>query len=177
MRLGAVDAGLLPLVVVATAPSPDIELITLAGERYTVEQRLTTFHLASVVLDPYTNESSWVLRTAARILSVLRGADARVNFVVTCGADDARAFLGPLAEQFLVFCDPDRTFVRSLGLATLPAFVFLRVDGTVPAAAEGWDPLQWKAVADAIAEATAWTSPTIPEAGDPGPFHGTPALT
>lgn len=160
----------------ATAPSPDIELITLAGDTYTVEQRLTTFHMASVVLDPYTNESSWVLKSAARILAELSGTDARVNFVITCGPDDAKAFLGPLAEEFLVFCDPDRAFVKSLGLATLPAFVFLRIDGTVPAAAEGWDPETWRAVAEAIAEATAWTAPTIPAPGDPGPFHGTPAL-
>ena len=101
---------------------------------------------------------------------------ARVNFVLTCAADDARAVLGPLAEEFLVFCDPDRIFVRSLGLATLPAFVFVRIDGTVPAAAEGWNPAEWKAVAEVIAEATAWTAPTIPAPGDPGPFHGTPAL-
>ncbi len=170
------SVGLLPFAPVATTPSPDIELVTLAGDMYTVEQRLTTFHLASVVLDPYTNESSWVLKSAARILAALSGTDARVNFVLTCAADDARAFLGPLAEEFLVFCDPDRIFVRSLGLATLPAFVFLRIDGTVPAAAEGWNPAEWKAVAEVICEATAWSPPTIPAPGDPGPFHGTPAL-
>ncbi len=167
---------MLPLPAVVTAPSPDIELTTLDGDAYTLEQRLTTFHLASVVLDPYTNESSWVLKSAARILAGFRGADARVNFVLTCGPDDARAFLGPLAEEFLVFCDPQRAFVRSLGLAELPAFVFVRVDGTVPAAAEGWDPAQWRKVADVIAEATAWLAPPIPFTGDPGPFHGTPAL-
>ncbi|MEO5722968.1 MAG: hypothetical protein ABIQ39_02135 [Ilumatobacteraceae bacterium] len=160
----------------ATAPSPDIELITLDGDAYTVEQRLTTFHLASVILDPYTNESSWVLKTAARILAGLRGTDARVNFVLTCTPEEARAFLGPLVDEFMVFCDPQRAFVRSLGLGTLPAFVFLRVDGTVPAAAEGWDPVEWRAVADVIAETTVWSRPTIPMPGDPGPFRGTPAL-
>ena len=160
----------------ANAPSPDIELTTLDGDAYTVEQRLTTFHLASVVLDPYTNESSWVLKSAARILAAFSGADARCNFVLTCEPADARTFLGPLADEFLVFCDPQRAFVRSLGLATLPAFVFVRVDGSVPAAAEGWDPVQWRAVAEVIAADTAWTAPPIPAAGDPGPFHGTPAL-
>lgn len=160
----------------ATAPSLDIELTTLAGDAYTLEQRLTTFHMASVILDPYTNESAWVLKPAARILAGLRGADARVNFVVTCGPDDAARFLGPLAEEFLVFCDPDRNFVKGLGLATLPAFVFVRVDGTVPAAAEGWNPTAWHEVAEAIAEATAWSVPSIVGPGDPSPFHGTPAL-
>src|SRR4029079_18918054 len=124
--LGWLDRRLLGLPAVATAPSLDIELITLAGDAYTLEQRLTTFHLASVILDPYTNESSWVLKPAARILAELRGADVRVNFVATCGPNDARRFLAPLADEFLVFCDPDRAFVKGLGLATLPAFVFVR---------------------------------------------------
>jgi hypothetical protein len=167
---------LLGFCAVANAPSLDIELITLAGDAYTVEQRLTTFHLASVILDPYTNESSWVLKPAARILAALSGADVRVNFVVTCGPADARRFLGPLADEFLVFCDPDRAFVKSLGLATLPAFVFLRVDGTVPAAAEGWNPAEWHQVAEVIAETTAWLPPTELAPGEPSPFHGTPAL-
>lgn len=141
-----------------------------------LEQWLTTFHLASVVLDPYTNESSWILKTATRILEGLRGSDARVNFVVTADADDTRRFLGPLVDDFLVFCDPERTFVTSLGLAQLPAFVFVRVDGVVAAATEGWDPDEWRRVAAEIVASTSWTVPTIPAAGDPGPFRGSPAL-
>ena len=77
-----------------------------AAEPGPLEEWLTTFHLATVVLDPYTNESSWILPTATRILEGLRGSDARVNFLVTADDDDARAFLGPLVEQFLVFTDP-----------------------------------------------------------------------
>lgn len=139
-----------------------------------VMEWLTTFHLASVVLDPYTNESSWVLRSATRILEQFRGSHARINFVVTAGADDARTFLGPLTERFLTFCDPDRHVARGLGLATLPAFVFVRVDGNVVASAEGWQPHEWEAVADAIAATTSWSSLDVPGPGDPGPFHGTP---
>jgi hypothetical protein len=161
---------------VATNAPSDLVLTPIGGEPRPLQEWLTTFHLASVVIDPYTNESSWILPTAARILEALRGADARVNFVVTADADDATAFLGPLATRFLVFCDPDRTTVKALGLEQLPAFVFIRVDGTVPAAAEGWDPTAWRLVADVIAGATAWSRPTIPEPGDPGPFRGSPAL-
>ena len=160
----------------ATNPSADLVLTPLAGEARPLHDWLDMFLMCPVVLDPYTNESSWVLKPAARILAGLRGADARVNFVATCGPADAKRFLGPLAEEFLVFCDPDRAFVRSLGLATLPAFVFLRVDGTVPAAAEGWDPAAWHAVAEVIAETTAWSVPSLVAPGDPSPFHGTPAL-
>ena len=66
--------------------------------------------------------------------------------------------------------------LRGAGLEGLPAFVFIRVDGTVPAAAEGWDPKEWRAVAEAITAATAWKAPDIPVIGDPGAFHASPAL-
>ena len=76
-----------------------------------------------------------------------------------------------------MFCDPDRAAVKALGLSQLPAFVFIRVDGTVPAAAEGWNPAEWRAVADDDRRPPPRGGrPTIPVAGDPGPFHGTPAL-
>ena len=175
-HIGVRCAGALPSAAVASNPALDTKLTALGGDTRPLEEWLTTFHLASVVLDPYTNESSWVLKTAARILENLRGTDARVNFVVTADAEGARAFLGPLTDDFLVYIDPDRQFVRTLGLAQLPAFVFIRIDGTLQACAEGWDAEEWRAVAEQIATTTAWISPTIPVAGDPGPFHGTPAL-
>jgi hypothetical protein len=154
----------------------DLVLSPIGAEPRPLEEWLTTFHLATVVLDPYTNESSWILGTATRVLEGLRGSDARVNFLVTADERDTRAFMGPLLQDFLVFTDPDRTAVKALGLTELPAFVFIRVDGTVAAAAEGWTASSWRAVADVITTATAWRSPDIPVVGDPGPFHGSPAL-
>lgn len=154
----------------------DVSLSTIGGESRPLSEWLTTFHLASVVLDPYTNESSWLLGTAGRVLEAFRGASVRVNLVVTCTPEEATQYLGPLAAQFMVFCDPDRAFVRTLGLASLPAFVFVRSDGTVEATAEGWNPAEWRAVAKAIADNCAWLAPSIPAAGDPSPFRGTPAL-
>ena len=152
-------------------------LTPLGGEARPLEEWLTTFHLASVVLDPYTNESSWILKTAARILE---GCAAP-----TCGstssspADGRRrpAFLGPLADEFLVFCDPDRAFVKALGLATA-AGVRLhprRRHACRPPPRAG-RPTAWRAVADAIADDDGVVGADIPVAGDPGPFHGTPAL-
>jgi hypothetical protein len=146
------------------------------GQGRPVMEWLTTFHLASVVLDPYTNESSWILRAASRVLEQFRGSDARINLIVTAGPIEARTFLGPLADRFLVFCDPDRSVVKAMGLNELPAFVFTRVDGVVAAAAEGWNPSEWEAVADAIAEVTWWTSIPVPGPGDPGAFRGSPSL-
>jgi hypothetical protein len=134
------------------------------------------FHLASVVIDPYTVESAWVLPVAARLLRSFSGAAARVNFLVTAPEADARAFLGPLADEFLVFVDPDRAVVKALGLEHLPAYVFLLEDGTVGASAEGWDPHAWAQVSDVIAETTSWSRPTPRVAGEPGAFAGSPAL-
>ena len=132
----------------ASSVNLDTTLTAISGESRPLEEWLTTFHLASVVLDPFTNESSWVLQPATRILEAFRGADVRVNLVVTCTSDEAKQFLGPLVDKFLVFCDPDRRFVRGLGVKTLPAFVFVRGDGSVYAAAEGWNPTEWRAVAE-----------------------------
>ncbi len=159
----------------ATKLPDDLSLAPLDGEARGLSEWLTTFHLASVVLDPYTNESSWILKTAVRILEEFRGSDARVNFIVTADQDDAHAFLGPLTERFLVFCDPDRSVVRAMGLEQLPAFVFTRVDREVVVAAEGWNSAEWHTVAEAIAETTRWNVPTIPAPGDPVGFAGTPA--
>ena len=157
-------------------PSSDLVLSSLTGQARTLREWLTTFHLASIVLDPYTNESSWILNTAVRIMRQFSGAAVRVNFVVTCGPEDARTYLGPLADEFLVFCDPDRAAVKALGLSELPAFILVRQDGSVPVAAQGWNSADWKAVAETVAHLTAWTKPAIPAPGDPGPFRGTPAL-
>jgi hypothetical protein len=176
MGHGERPVGLLPSAAVATNPSVDLVLHPLDGEARPLGQWLTTFHMASVVLDPYTNESSWILPTAARILEGFREADTRANFVVTADATSARRFIGPLAKRFLVFADPARELVKAVGLTELPAFVFLRVDGTVPALAQGWNANEWRTVAEEIARTTSWRQPDIPAPGDPGPFHGTPAL-
>jgi hypothetical protein len=174
--IGERPRGLLPSLLVAKDPPADLLLSPLGSESRPLSEWLTTFHLATVALDPYTNESSWILPTAVRILEGLRGSDARVNFLVTATEDDTKAFLGPLVNEFLVFVDDDRSVVKALGLEALPAFVFVRVDGTVPAVAEGWKPAEWRSVAESITEVTAWSPPDIPTLGDPGPFHGTQAL-
>jgi hypothetical protein len=157
---------------VATKLPDDLTLAPLGSEPRQLDEWLTIFHLASVVLDPYTNESSWVLKSAVRILEGFRGSDARVNFVVTAEDADVRRFLGPLCDQFLVFCDPERKIVKAMGLERLPAFVFVRVDGEVAAKAEGWNPAAWREVAEVVAETAYWRAPVIPAAGDPSPFAG-----
>ena len=157
-------------------PSLDLTLTPVGREGRTLREWLTTFHLASVVLDPFTNESSWILETAVRVMRQFSGAAVRVNFIITCDPDEARAFLGPYADEFLVFCDPERHAVRALGMTELPAFVLIQSNGAIPAAAQGWTAAEWKDVATQVATLTAWSKPTLPAPGDPGSFRGTPAL-
>jgi hypothetical protein len=160
---------------VATDPPGDLVLTPVHGEARPLAGWLLTFHLAIVVLDPFTRESSWLLETAGRILENFRGADCRVCFLLTSTADEARQFLGPWADRLLVFADPDRTAVTAMGLNELPAFVHIRMDGSIAGAAEGWDPEAWREVAGGLAAAMSWIAPTIPAADDPLPFAGSAA--
>lgn len=159
----------------ATDPPPDLTLAPINGEPRSIEEWLTTFQLAIVVLDPFTNESSWLLETSGRILLHFREADCRVAFVMTATAEQAREFLGPWAERILTFSDPDRGFVKTLGLNELPAFLHIRGDLKVAGAAEGWDPHEWRLVANGLAENMSWSAPLIPEVGDPSPYAGSAA--
>ena len=166
----------LPTVcAVATEVAGDVLLTPLKGEAKSLEQWTTTFHLALVVLDPFTYESSWILETAVRIFRVFTEADCRVAFLVTGSTDEARQFVGPLAQEFLVFADPDRTAVQAMGLETLPAFVHLNQLHQVDTKAEGWDPESWREVATQLATVMSWRAPQIPVPSDPVPFAGTPA--
>jgi hypothetical protein len=161
--------------VVNQAPG-DVSLSTIAGERRTLAEWVTNFHLVLFAVDPYTNESSWLLRTMVRIMDNFAGADCRVAFLCTSDADDATAFLGPLTDQFLTFADADRSVVKALGVEQLPAVVHLSTDLTVQGAAQGWHPAQWRAVCDRLTQQMSWGKVLIPERSDPVAFAGAPAL-
>lgn len=161
---------------VASAVPNDLPLHVVGGDTRPLGEWTTTFHLALMVLDPYTYESSWILSTAGRILRNFADADCRTAFLVTSDDADARQFLGPWAEEFLAFADADRLVVKGLGLDGLPAFVHLNMSNEVEAVAEGWDPDTWRAVAEQLADTMSWRRPTIPMPEDPVPFASTPAL-
>ena len=120
--------------------APDTPFTSLSGDTRPLEEWTTTFHLALVVLDPFTYESAWILATGGRILRTFAEADCRTAFVVTCDVEAARQFIGPWADDLLVFVDPDRLAVKGLGLEQLPAFVHVNQANQVEAKAEGWDP-------------------------------------
>lgn len=159
----------------AVAPPPELDLQPLRGNARPLSDWVTTFHLVLVVLDPFTYESSWILQSARRILTAFSGADCRASILVTANDDDTKRFLGPIADEFLVFTDPSRMIVKGLELETLPALVHLDQNLQVVGAAEGWDPEQWHDVADVLAQLMSWTTPQIPGPDDPGAFPGSPA--
>lgn len=157
-------------------PPLDLVLTPISGEGRSLSQWLTMFHLVVVALDPFTNESAWILPTATRILRTYDQADCRVAWLVTGTPEECRQFLGPLATEILTFADPDREAVKAFGLDQLPAIIHLGLDGTVINAAEGWHPLEWKAVTETLSQMMRWSRPVIPAPGDPAPFDGSPAV-
>ena len=158
-----------------TQVSEDTKLTAVGGQTYTIGEWTTTFQLLTVVIDPYTHESAWLLETAGRILSTFSGADCRVAWTVTADERDAQRFLGPWAERFLTFADPDRALVEALDLERLPALVYLRQDRAIMGIAQGWDPEEWEQLGALVGKVTSWSHPKLPAAGDPGPFEGSPA--
>jgi hypothetical protein len=160
---------------VSAQVSLDLPLKPVDNDERTMGEWLTNFHLAAVVLDPYTHESAWILETARRILAHFRGADCRVAFVVSGTEAEARQFLGPIVDEVLTLCDPDRDFVKGAELEQLPAFLHVAQDGTVVARAEGWDPAAWRDVAVALSKRMHWSYPLIPAAGDPVAYPGSAA--
>jgi hypothetical protein len=162
---------------VASNPPSDLVFTPLTGKGFALSAWVVQYHLLLAVLDPYTNESTWVLKTAARVLETFDQADCRVGFVLAgASADDAREYLGPYADQFLVFPDPDRSIVKGFSFDRLPALVHVSNDGTIVNAVEDWDPDAWQAVTDELARIMHWTGPVLPGPKDPVAFRGTAAL-
>ncbi len=156
---------------VAAAP-PDLVLDSLRGDGYALRDWLTSYSMCLVAIDPYTHESAWILETAGRILDHYSPADVRVGWLATTDDDGCRQFLGPWAERFLTFPDPNRDAVTAFGVERLPALVYIRSDGALTVV-DGWDPAGWRAVAHSLSENLAWSRPIIPQPGDPTPYSGT----
>jgi hypothetical protein len=160
---------------VVTNPPLDLPLAPINGEPRPLAQWVTTFHLVLVALDPFTNESAWILPTASRLLINYQEADCRIAWLVSGTASECRQFLGPWAREILTFADPDRVAIKGFGLDYLPALLHVAIDGTLIAAAEGWDPVPWRALTDNLSRTLSWNRPTMPLPSDPMPFPGTPA--
>ena len=158
----------------ATNPPPDLVLSSINGRARTVRQWLVTFHLLFVAVDPDSERSSWIVPTAARVLTGYEQADCRVAWLVAGTGADARRFLGRWATEILTFADPDLAVVRAFGLGSLPAIVHVGMDGSVVNAVEGWDPAEWRRLTADLSRIVGWSRPVIPVPSDPGPFAGKP---
>jgi hypothetical protein len=153
---------------VAKNPDPTLELATSKGVSRTLDDWSTMFQMCLVILPDRPEASSWI-PIARRIFSVLGDSDARVAYVVPSTPAIAQRILGPDEAKMATFVDPDRVLVKSLGLEHLPALVYLRQDTTVGAAAEGWDPAAWQAVAKEVARAMKWSVPDVVPPGTDAP--------
>lgn len=155
----------------AKNPDPTLKLTSLPGVTRTLDDWLTMFHLCLIVLPDRVEAAAW-LPVIRRIFKVFGDADCHTAVCITGNDQIARRILDVASREFLVFVDPDRELVTSLGLAQLPAFVHLRQDTTLVNAAEGWDPHAWQRVADGLALAMAWSAPTVSGPDDPRPTEG-----
>ena len=102
-----------------------------------------------------------------RMYATLGDSDARTIVCVAANESITRRIIGDAAERWLTFCDPDQKLATALGLERLPAFVHLRQDTSLVAAAQGWSVSEWQRVADELAKKEHWTSPRISAPGNP----------
>ena len=157
----------------AKNPDPLLPITSYAGKTRTLDAWATVFNLAIVVL-PDRPEGSSFLGIVDRIFATLGDSDVRTIICVPTTPAIAKRILGAEVENWLVWCDPDRALVDSLGLERLPAFEHLRQDTTLVSAAQGWSPSEWQKVANEIARHEKWTSPIVSGPGDPRPTPGWP---
>ncbi len=149
-------------------------LDSIRGKGFPVRDWLTSFPLVMVVLDPFTNESAWILETAGKLLEHFQPSDVRTAFLLGADDDECRQFLGPWAERFLTFADPERKTITQLGLEQLPGLAIIQPTLEIQVA-DGWNPEGWHDLVSPLAKMLSWSLPLIPAPGDPAPFVGTPA--
>jgi hypothetical protein len=155
---------------VASTISTDVVLTPLTGKGRTLDNWLTTFHLAVVALDPFTREGAWIFPIATRVLTHFTQADVRVALLLPATPDECRMFLGPWANSLLCFSDPQSEAIKGMGFDRLPVFAHIAMDGTLEGKAVGWQPDEWQAVVDNLARVTGWSSTLVQRDGDPAPF-------
>lgn len=157
----------------AKNPDPLLAITSYQGKTRTLDDWATVFNLAIVVL-PDRPEGASFLGIVDRIFDTFGDSDVRTIICVPATAPIAKRILGDHLDKTLVWCDPERAFVNSLGLERLPAFVHLRQDTTLVSCAQGWSPTEWQKVADELARHEHWTSPIISGSTDPSPTPGWP---
>ena len=152
-------------------PDPTLELTSITGVTRTLDDWATVFNLAIVLLPARPEASAWV-PVIDRMYATLGDSDVRTIVCVAANEAITRRIIGDAADRWLTFCDPDQKLATSLGLERLPAFVHLRQDATLVAAAQGWSVTEWQRLADQLAQHSHWTSPRISAPDNPRPTPG-----
>jgi hypothetical protein len=158
---------------VPKSPDPNLKLASTKGVTRTLDDWSTMFHLCLVILPPRP-EAAVFIPVAERIFKLFGDSDCRTAFCVVGNEFIAKGVLGEAADRYLSFVDEGGELAKSLGLRRLPAFVHLRQDTSLGAAAEGWNPAEWQQVAKELAKAMAWSVPTVAGPYDPLPTAGWP---
>lgn len=152
----------------AKNPDPALPLTHIDGTTRPLDDWLTMFHFALVVL-PDSPDAVRFVPVAEEIFKVFGDADCRTALVFPSTAGIARRVLGSTLDEIMTFVDPDKEFVAALGLSQLPALVHLRQDTTLVGAAEGWDPATWQGVIDELGASMAWSTPRLTNVRIPVP--------
>ncbi len=155
----------------AQNPDPNLQLTSIKGVTRSLDDWATTFNLAVVMLPARVEASAWN-PVIERMYRTLGDSDVRTCIWVASTPAISRRIVGDLADRYLTFCDPDHALAGSLGLERLPAFVHLRQDTTLVAAAQGWSVTEWQKVADEIARHVHWIAPVLVGPGNPPPSPG-----
>jgi len=154
-------------------PNPQLPITSYTGITRTLDDWATVFTLGIIVL-PDRPEGSLFVPVIERIFATFGDSDVRTVVCVPSTPAITKRIVGDAVDRWLVWCDADRALVESLGLECLPAFVHLRQDTTLVAAAKGWSPTEWQRIADDMARQQHWTSPVVAGRGDPAPTPGWP---
>jgi hypothetical protein len=163
----------LACAAVAQNPDPSLQLTSLKGVTRTLDDWVTVFNLAVVLLPMRPEAGAWV-PVIDRIYRTFGDSDVRTTICVSANPSITRRIIGDAGDRWLTFCDPDEALAKSLALERLPAFVHLRQDTSLASAAQGWSPTEWQKVADEIARTKHWIAPIVSDAGNPSPTPGWP---
>jgi hypothetical protein len=167
---------LLAFAAVAKNPDPLLQITSYKDVTRTLDDWTTVFNIAVIVL-PDRPEGAGFVPVVDRIFATFGDSDVRCIVCIPSTKAIAKRILGNAVDRWLVWCDPDRAFVESLGLERLPAFLMLRQDTSLVTAVQGWSPTEWQRVANEIAAKEHWTTPLVSGRGDPAPTPGWPVAS
>ncbi|HTK16711.1 MAG TPA: hypothetical protein VL769_09990 [Acidimicrobiia bacterium] len=160
----------------AKNPDPLLQITSYKGVTRTLDDWATVFNLAVIVL-PDRPEGAAFVPVVERVFATLGDSDVRTIVCVPSTKAIAKRILGDAVDRWLVWLDPERAFVESLGLERMPAILMLRQDTSLVTAAQGWSPTEWQRVANEIARHEHWTTPLVAGRGDPAPTPGWPVAS